>query len=240
MRAEHKRVKSVTTLDIRKAPGRSEPLENRVPLFRASRPGGYEKYEIWFSRILNGVQAVSLVSPAVSLPQSRARAIVAPHAYRGRISRPRVALCQPGSRTLSIEKTAKQVLERERVDLCPPCPFQLHSFQEAERKKTLSRFLIEINRVGIQLYTREPYPAACPVADVGTRSGLGHTRGRSCWSWASCRAPVMFSRVFLRRAWSCVAFSWHDAAARFTFRETPLRRFSHPRGLLGTLSPSSS
>lgn len=77
----NKRVKSVTTLGIRKTPGRSEPLENRVPLFRASRPGGYEKYEIWFSRILNGVQAVSL-------PHSRSRAIVAPHAYRGRISGP--------------------------------------------------------------------------------------------------------------------------------------------------------
>jgi len=82
----NKRVKSVTTLDIRKTSGRSEPLENYVPLFHARRPDGYEKYEIWFSRILNGVQAVSLAhrcSPSRSLPRS-----TAPHAYRGRISRP--------------------------------------------------------------------------------------------------------------------------------------------------------
>lgn len=83
----NKRVKSVTTLDIRKAPGRSEPLENYAPLFRARRPDGYEKYEIWFSRILNGVQAVSLARRRSS-SRSRARDPCAPHAYRGRISRP--------------------------------------------------------------------------------------------------------------------------------------------------------
>lgn len=79
-----------------------------------------------------------------SLPSSRSRtrAIVAPHAYRGRISRPGSPFVSPGSRTLSIEKTAKQVLERERERelTCVPRPFQLRSFQGGEKKNPFPIF----------------------------------------------------------------------------------------------------
>lgn len=65
-----------------------ELLENCVPLFRARRPDGYEKYEIWFSRILNGVQVVSLAHRRAPPPSRSLSRSVAPHAYRGRISGP--------------------------------------------------------------------------------------------------------------------------------------------------------
>lgn len=123
----NKRVKSVTTLDIRKASGRSEPLENCAPLFRARRPDGYEKYEIWFSRILNGVQAVFLAHRTLAVPLALAIHRSTCVSWEDLETRG-IALCQPASRTLSIEKRGKQVLERELT--CPSRPFHSRSFHE--------------------------------------------------------------------------------------------------------------
>lgn len=155
----------------------------------------------------------SWYSPSRSLSRS-----VAPHAYRGRISRPaRVALCELGSRTLSIEERPKQVLERELTCLSPSrTPFHSRAFQG----KPLSPIFLDQNKScgRIQLCVRGHTAACFDVRQLGHRG------------FRMSRAPVAFSQNISQTR---MAFR-----ARFTFRETRLRRFSHPRGLLGT--PSSS
>lgn len=137
-------------IGYQKGPGgdRRAARKLRSTLFRARRPDGYEKYEIWFSRILNGVQAIFL---SLSLSPSSPSRSVAPHAYRGRISRP---FCELGSRTLSIERKAKQVLERELT--CPPRAFHMRFFQG---KTPFLDFSIKINHAGIQVM--HPRASSC-------------------------------------------------------------------------------
>lgn len=85
---------------------------------------------------------------------------------------PGQALCQAGSRTLSIEKMAKQVLERELT--CVLRPFQLRSFQE-RREKTPFPIFDRNKSCGHTVMHSEIHPAARPAADVDSgSSGLGH------------------------------------------------------------------
>lgn len=68
----------------------------------------------------------------------------------------RVALCEPASRTLSIESTGKQVLERELT-----CPSRSLLFAQLSRKTPFPDFSIKINHIGVQLCTREHTAARC-------------------------------------------------------------------------------
>ena len=94
-----------------------------LSVFRG-RPPGYEKYEIWFSRVVNGYTALYVymcvcvcVYIYIYLSRSPARfptrvyillCIVAPHAYRGRISG---VLCPCVQQDIVHWETGKQVLE---------------------------------------------------------------------------------------------------------------------------------
>lgn len=161
---------------------------------------------------------------------------------------PRVALCQAGSRTLSIEKTAKQVLERELT--CAPLHplvrvlFAFFSFAHLSRKTPFPDFSIKINHVGILLCIRESSSCAAWRATAWTPRIPGFPR-----LFSASRTPALppcpqpcFREYFLGvhgHAWP-LAGALARCGARFTFRETRLRRFSHPRGLLGTSSRVSN
>lgn len=95
---------------------------------------------------------------------------------------------------------------RERVDLSLP---SLSFASLFSRKTPFPKFSIKINHIGVQLYVRE-HTAAFMLLDMRQ---LGHRGFRIRVCLVPRRAPAVLSRVFLSRAWPCVAFN----AARDAF-----------------------